>query len=148
MDGLKTPKQEVEELMSDLLPLAKRMLSEDGEFYPYGGCMTLEGKITHVGAQIKGTDKPKSEPLIELLREDFKKAAGENKCKATAIIFDVRIRPPGSEEKSDAIQVCLDHKDGYSAEVFFPYRLEDGKIIYGSTFAQRGDGLIFDEQSN
>jgi light-regulated signal transduction histidine kinase (bacteriophytochrome) len=139
----KTPKQEAEELMNDLLPLAKRMLSEHGEFYPYGGYMDRIGKIVHVGAQLEGTNKPESRPLIEILRDDFRKLAALEKCKATAVIFDVRIMPPGAVEKSDAIQVCLDHLENYSAEVFFPYRISDGEVVYGAVFAQRGDGLIF-----
>jgi len=139
----KTTKAEVEELMNDLLPLAKKMLQEHGEFYPYGGYTELNGKITHVGAQIKGTDRPQSAPLIQLLRDSFKKGAKDGNYKATAIIFDVRIKTPGSIEKSDAIQVCLDHKSGYSAEVLFPYRIDGGTVTYGKTFAQQGSGDIF-----
>lgn len=139
----KTPKQEAEELMNACVPLAKRMLNEHGEFYPYGGCMSQNGDIIHVGAKIEGTNKPNSEPLIDLLRNDFHKSAVQGRCKATAVIFDVRIPLPGSGEKTDAIQVCLDHQDGYSVEVFFPYQIEDSHVTYSGVFAQPGKSLIF-----
>ena len=141
-----TPKQEVEDLVNDLLPLAKTLLSNEGEFFPYGGYIGSNGKIAHVGAELEGVDKPKSEALIKLLRDALCEMAARGKCKATAIIFDVRIIPPDSHEKSDAIQICLDHREGYSAEVFVPYRIERDAINYGPAFTQRGDCRIFMDQ--
>ena len=140
----KSPREECEELMNSLLPLAKRMLSEHREFYPYGGFMKPPGEIVHVGAKIEGTDHPKSAPLIDLLRETFREQAAKNECKAVAILFDVRIKPPGATKKSDAVQVCLDHREDYSLEVLFPYSIvDDGEIIYRKPFSQRGSSHIF-----
>ena len=120
------------------------MLSENREFYPYGGFMKPLGEIVHIGAKIEGTDHPKSAPLIDLLRETFREQALKSECKAVAILFDVKIKPPGAAEKSDAIQACLDHREDYSVEVLFPYSINaDGEVIYGKPFAQRGGGLIF-----
>lgn len=138
-----SPKQQVEELMASLLPVAERMLEEHGEFLPYGGYLDSDGKVVHVGTKIEGTNQPGPDALIDILRQNFRTLAGEKKNKATAVIFNVRILLPGTEEKSDAIQICLDHEVGDSAEVFFPYRLEEGKVSYGHAFAQRGSGLIY-----
>ena len=138
-----TPKEESTLLMNELLPLAERMLKENGEFYPYGGYMTTDGKITHVGGKIEGTDHPKSQPIIDLLTKNFQEEARQGKYKATAIIFDVRIKPPGEEEKGDAIQVSLEHRDGYSVKVLFPYKVIDAELLFGKTFAQKGDNKIF-----
>jgi hypothetical protein len=138
-----TPKEDCEELMRSTLPLAERMLKEHGEFYPYAGHMTSSREIVHVGGKIEGTDHPKSQPLIELLQESFRKQARNGEIKATSIIFDVRITPPGSDEKTDAIQVCLDHRDGYSVKVIFPYKITNGELLFGQTFAQRGENKIF-----
>jgi hypothetical protein len=46
-------------------------------------------------------------------------------------------------EKVDAIQVNLDHTGRYSTEVLFPYVINEGKVKYGTPFAQEGDYLIF-----
>ncbi len=138
-----SPKEESTKLMNELLPLAERMLKEDKEFYPYGGYMGSAGEITHVGGRIKGTDHPKSQPIIDLLRESFRKEAEEKKYRATAIIFDVRIKPPDEIEKTDAIQVSLEHRDSYSVNVFIPYKIVEGELLFGKTFAQRGNKDIF-----
>ena len=136
-------KEESTQLMNELLPFAERMLKEHQEFYPYGGFMTTDGKITHVGGKIEGTDHPKSQFVIDLLTKNFQEEASKGRYKATAIIFDVRIKPPGEEEKTDAIQACLDHQDGYSVKVLFPYKITNGDLVFGKTFARRGDGKIF-----
>ena len=136
-------KQESEKLMNAILPLAERMLRQYGEFYPYGGYMTPAGEIVDVGAADPKTDHPKSKDLIQILRTSLQQMATANKCKAIAIVFDVAVNLPTSDRKSDAIEVCLEHADGYSAEVFFPYRMRDNEIIYGQTFAQEGQHDIF-----
>jgi hypothetical protein len=138
-----TPKEESEALMNDLLPLAKRMLSDDGEFYPYAGLMRLGGDILHIGAKVEGTDHPDSRSVIELLTRKLKESVQAGEAKATAIVFDVRIVPPGKSEKMDAVQVSLDHAEGFSAEVFFPYSIEECGVVFQRTFTQKGDGTMF-----
>jgi uncharacterized protein YuzB (UPF0349 family) len=138
-----TPKQECEELMNEVLPLAERMLRQYGEFYPYGGYVNDEGKVVHVGSREQGTDKPKSKSLIRILKDSFVEQAKHGICRATAIVYDVVVTAPMGGKKIDAIQVCLDHCDGYSAEVFQPYQLVEGRVILGETFAQEGKQEIF-----
>jgi hypothetical protein len=138
-----TPKQDSENLMNAMLPLAEKMLRKYGEFYPFGGCMKSDGTIVDVGAADPDTDHPKSKDLIYILRGSLQEMAHRHECKATAVVFNVAVTPPNSAHKSDAIQVCIEHADGYSAEVFFPYRLVDGEMVYGETFAQQGKHDIF-----
>ncbi len=135
--------KEVEGLVNVLLPIAQKSLATYGEFYPYAGCLTPEGEILQFGAQLKDVERPKSQPLIELLRKHIQAEVDAQRCKASAIIFDVSIVPPGATEKSDAIQVCLDHQDGYSVEVFFPYQINDGAVVHGKPFSQEGSYLFF-----
>ena len=137
------PKQESEKLMNTLLPLAERMLRQYGEFYPYGGYMKPDGTIVDVGAEDTDTDRPKSGDLIYILRSSFREMARLSQCKVAAIIFDVAVKLPGTDRKSDAIEVCVDHVDGYSAEVFFPYQIIKNEIVYDETFAQEGRREIF-----
>lgn len=138
-------KKESEKLMNGILPLAKKMLQEYGEFYPYGGYMRWDGTIVDVGAEDPDTEHPKSKDLIYVLRSSFQEMASKKKCKAVAVVFDVCVKIPSSERKSNAIQVCLDHVDGYSAEVFFPYEILSGEVYYGKPFAQHGNREIFPE---
>src|SRR5438128_8489993 len=114
-------KQESEKLMNAILPLAEKMLRQYGEFYPYGGYLKPDGMIVDMGADDPDTERPKSKDLIYVLRSSFREMASAKQCKAVAVVFDVTVNAPNSNRKSDAIQFCVDHADGYSAEVFFPY---------------------------
>jgi hypothetical protein len=136
-------KQDAEELMGVLMPFAEKMLREYGEFYPFGGYMKPDGSIVQVGAADPDTDQPKSKDLIYVLRTSFQDMARTNQCKVVAVVFDVAVPLPESTRKSDAIQVCIEHADGYSVEVFFPYQLIANEVVYGKTFAQQGKHEIF-----
>jgi hypothetical protein len=136
-------KIDAELLVNAILPFAEKMLTQHGEFYPYGGYTTPAGKIIEVGAKEHGEDYPRSKDLLKVLRESFQAMARSGKCKAAAIVFDVSIVIPGSDLKSDAIQISVDHRDGYSADVFYPYQLTNGNVVYGATFAQAGKREIF-----
>ena len=130
-------------LMNAVLPVAEKMLRQFGEFYPYGGCMRSDGTIVHIGAADSDTDHPKSKDLIYLLKTSLREMAKSNRCKAAAIVFDVAVVLPDSGLRGDAIKVCVEHADGYAVEVFFPYRLIDGEIVYGETYAQQGGRELF-----
>ena len=140
-----SPKQEVELLMNDILPLAKRMLAEHGEFHPYGGVIRSDGSIVHVGVTTGNEDSDRrSSELLQILRQDFKRRAANNEIRAAGFVFDVRIRLPGGREKVNAIQVNLEHRSSYSAQVFFPYWMDQpGSINFGETFAQEGEHHVF-----
>ena len=139
----KMPKEELDELLNDILPFAKKMLSEHGEFFPYGGAITTKGEIIHIGAS-DGDEHPPSQNLIDVLIESFQAQAKAGAYRATAIVFDVRVKPPSSDQKTDAVQINLDHADGLSVECFLPYQIKGkGEVVYGEMFAQKGAAQIF-----
>ncbi|HUO12176.1 MAG TPA: hypothetical protein VMU37_05410 [Caulobacteraceae bacterium] len=135
-------KDDCETLMNAVLPFAAQMLTEHGEFFPYGGAMTESGDIVSV-AGYDGRDQPPSADLIRQLKRDFVAAAKKAKYKATVVVYDVRVSIPKSGEKSDAIAMALDHREDYSVTLFLPYQLVDGEPVYGEIFGGKGDGDIF-----
>lgn len=138
------PKEDCERLTNAVLPVAETMLRLHREFYPFGGYMEPDGNIVRLGAVDGDTDHPKSKDLIFVLRDALQEFARANRCIATALVFDVSIAAPGSDEKGNAIQVYADHLGGYSAEVFFPYQIIGGEVVYGESFAQLGKREIFE----
>ncbi len=136
-------KTDVETLMNEMLPFGQEMLEKYGEFIPYGGAMKPNGEIVSVSGY-EGTEHPLSQDIIDLLKDGYRSAVRKGKYKATAIYYDMRITPPKTDIKTDAIAIALDHKDNYSAIVFFPYRLVDEKVVFGEVFAQAGENDIFD----
>jgi hypothetical protein len=135
-------KADCEILMNEAIPFAKRMLREHGEFYPYGYVMKPSGEIA-LKAGYDGTEHPKSQVIIDLLTAGFKEDAAAGRVKATALVYDIRVIPPGASEKSDAIAIALDHRDNYSVVVILPYVLNHGEISVGTAFAQRRDSHVF-----
>jgi len=135
-------KEESQILMDAVLPLAEKLLAENGEFFPYGGAMLTNDEIISVAAY-DGDDHPPSEDLISMLQQAFKAAAKKNEYKATALVYDVRVLLPESEVKSDAIAIALDHDTGYSVVVFIPYSISNKTLEFGSIFAQAGDNDVF-----
>jgi hypothetical protein len=138
-----TPKEESEKLVNALLPVAVAMLKRYGEFYPYGGYIRPNGAIVHVGASDPDTDRPTSRDLLFILQTSFGEIARTSEYSAVAVVFQVDVTIPGSNHKSDAVQFCVEHSAGYSVEIFFPYELAEGEVIYGDTFAQQGRRDVF-----
>jgi hypothetical protein len=140
-------KSDAEVLLAEFLPFAEMMLAEHGEFSPFGGRMTLHGEIVWEGAS-NGRDRPLSQDLIALLRNEHRDLAERGLIKASAILYDVRITPPGCTSKQDAIAVELDHEGGYSAIVYYPYRLDSAAELHvGPPFAHKGANSTFADVS-
>ncbi len=136
-------KADAQELLDVLLPFAKQMLQQHREFFPFGGRMVQDGTIAHVGAT-DGTEHPPSQPLIQLMQDAFREEARTTNLRTCGILYDVRIVPPGRNDKQDAIAAALDHVSGYSVVVFFPYRFdESGELHVESPFASEGEYSIF-----
>lgn len=135
-----SPKEESEYLMNDILPLAERMLSEEGEFHPYGGYICTDGAVVHVAVSLETT---KGTEYVQAMIDDFLDRANQGQLRAVAMVTNVRIQPPGAPEKQDAIQVSLEHASGYWADVFFPYELSGDEITFSPVFAQARQPVVF-----
>ena len=136
-------KADSEAILDELLPFAEKLLSDYREFFPFGGRMGYDGKITHEGAS-DGTEQPPSQTLIDFLTKAHRQEAEAKSSKACAIIYDVRVVPNGKSEKQDAIAAAIDHVDGYSVIVYFPYSFgSDQKLVLEAPFATEGTYGIF-----
>jgi hypothetical protein len=135
---------DLNELLNTLLSVAQMLLTEQGEFLPIGAVMLSDGEIRHVGAKIEGDDYPGSQPLIDLLIENFQKEAAKGKLRATGICYDVLTVPTGKDQKLDAICCGLEHCLGEALDVFTPYvRTADGNFRYDEIFATKRTPQFF-----
>jgi hypothetical protein len=136
-------KDDLEKLLAAAVPFAQQMLRTRGEFYPYGATMDVNGKVSSV-AGYTGNDHPESHEIIDLLKASYRRDANAGKILACALAYDVRVVPPGETDKTDAIEVDLDHRDGMTITMFYPYRIAGDKTVtFGAAFAQKGRGGIF-----
>jgi len=135
-------KADCEALMNAAEPLVEQLLTEHGEFFPFGVVMTDFDECTMVGGY-DGREQPPSTEVIALIKQGFVRRARRGQLKATALVYDVRVVVPATGEKSDAVAFALDHRNNYSVVVFIPYKLEAGAPVFAEAFAQKGEGDIF-----
>jgi hypothetical protein len=136
------PTADCQALIGSVLPLAEELLTAQGGFLPFGGAMRPDGQLVSI-AGYDGNERQESADVIAFLKAAFIAAARNAEYKATAIVYDVRVKLPSSEEKSDAIAVSLNHRDDYSVVVLFPYKIDSGKLSLGNAFPQSGEADIF-----
>lgn len=139
------PKADCEALIGSVLPFAEQMLTTHGAFIPFGGAMRADGQIVSI-AGYDENEHPQPANVIALMKDGFVEGARRGEYKATALVYDVRVELPSTEEKSDAIAVSLNHRDNYSVVVLIPYRIDGKKLILGAVFAQEGEADIFPAQ--
>ena len=138
-----THKEECQRLLDVLLPFAAQVLSEHGEFFPFGATMSAAGEIEGA-AGWTGEEAPPTEEIIAALEQGFRAGAKEGRFRATGLAFDAEVSPPGQSESCDAIACKIDHRDDYSIIVYFPYtRSESGELEVAPPFAGGGENAIF-----
>jgi hypothetical protein len=64
--------------------------------------MKANGEIVYI-AGYDGLERPPSDDIIDLLTESFRSDAVSSEYNATALVYDVRVLLPSSEQKSGAI---------------------------------------------
>jgi hypothetical protein len=136
------PNADCKSLVDAVMPLAKQMLDRKGDFSPYGAAMTADGRITSVGTN-EGQALPASIAVIRDLKAVFIAGAKERKFKATALVYKVSITLPASGRQSDVVAVSLNHRDGSSVKLLFPYTIESKSAVVGQVIAQKGEADVF-----
>ena len=135
------PKDECDLLVNTVMPFARQMLSQHHGFFPFGATMSPSGTISRTETP-KGDHPPKE--LVVLIEQGFVDGAQQGLYKATAVALDVKTVPPGKNERQNAVEVRLDHRDHYSVKVVFPYSYSpSGELAFGPPFAVTGDKMIF-----
>jgi hypothetical protein len=134
---------DLDHLLNVALEFAQTMLKQHGEFYPFGASMRTDGTVSMDGATT-GDEKPPTQELLDVLAASYAKRANTGGLRAAAVCADVRVPPPGSETKTDAIQVELEHANGEAVTVFLPYKKGwFGRVRYGNLFASARDRQFF-----
>ncbi len=133
---------EVGKMLDTAQSLARELLAKQGEFSPFGVTMSPDGTIGlqagYAGEEQSSTD------VIQLLEEAFRAGAQRGDYRATALVYDVFTTPPGKDARQDAIAVSVDHRDGDSAVVLYPYAFTaEGELTVEEPFAVEGKHKIF-----
>ncbi|MFS8086122.1 MAG: hypothetical protein ACMG6H_10875, partial [Acidobacteriota bacterium] len=74
----------------------------------------------------------------------YSQAAADGDFTSTALCVDVRVHVPGKLEKTDAIQIMLEHSGGEALNAFMPYEKEaQSEVTYASLFATPAEPRVF-----
>lgn len=137
-------KAQTEILMNELVGFAEKMLSEYGEFHPFGGYLTNENLVVHVGVDPKVAwedDESRAAALVG----HFRNIAHADSHMAFGIAKNVTINL-SDEITVDAINVFLEHSTGYCADVFLHYVIkENGIVDITNITAQQAETKIFSD---
>ena len=134
---------EFDKLLSAVIPIAQAMLKDLGAFIPFGAFITRDGEVQLAGGEGDPAHLD-TEKIVEMYLEAYREAAGDGSFTSTALCVDVRIQVPGRLEKTDAIQIMLEHSGGEALNAFIPYEKQAGSdITYASLFATPADLRVF-----
>ncbi len=138
----KTPQEETEAVLNVLMPLAKEALTRYGAFVPFAAVMRTDGSLAPMRAESGGAQA--QQQVLEALAEALRTGAAQKAYRATGLALLIRTTVPGSEEKTDAVAVQLEHADSDSVVVVYPYRrLPQGEVSFGPPFARQVEGGVF-----
>jgi len=135
--------EDVALLVEGGVEIAKKELVERGELAPFAFFMALDGRVQRVTPK-QGVELPPSEALLELLQASFRQRAAAGECRAIAVFADVVIALPDGRQ-SDALQAGVEHRSGFCANYFYPYRrAPDGALAFEPLVSGRRRGVVFD----
>ena len=114
---------DLDQLLSASLEAATRLLSVDGEFYPFAVAMTEAGELVAPAVDPED-DQPTADLVVALLLDALRD--GRDSIRAAAIVSDVTIAGDPGQER-DAIRVELEPRQGDAVTVVVPYL--DGPVL-------------------
>jgi hypothetical protein len=134
-----------DKLLGAVIPIAQAMLKNLGTFIPFGAFVTSDGEVQLAGGEGDPSNF-ETEEIVEMYLEALRQAAADGSFTATALCVDVRVHVPGQLEKTDAIQIMLEHSGGEALDAFMPYekRAESG-MAYAQLFATSAVPRVFIE---
>ncbi len=135
---------DIQTLINSTFPFVEDLLKKHGEFYPVASAIEPNDSITMVGTH-DGNDKPLSQIVIDNLKTVLKQGASKGQYKTIAIFYDVKTVDPNTKEKTDAIAVFVEHKEGKTAYIFYyPYKLTANReLTISKSFGSGTDKEIF-----
>jgi hypothetical protein len=135
------PRQEIEQLLRYLLPVAEEQLNREGEFVPYAATLGADGEVNAVNAA--NGDEPDVSELLLALHTELREQAAEGAIRASGIAADVTLTDPDSGEVTDAVQLELDHAEADAIDVYVPYTNGAEGIEFGELVATSGQAPVF-----
>ena len=135
------PREEIEQLLRYLLPVAEEQLNREGEFRPYAEMLDAEVEMNAV--LVADDEQPDVGDLLLALHAELRERAAQGDIRASGIAADVTLTHPDSGDVTDAVQLELDHAETEAVDVYVPYTSGDEGVEFGELVATTGQAPIF-----
>lgn len=126
---------EMDRLLDSALRVAQSNLAQAAEFEPFAIVLDPGGRVLEVGLDVSGLGKhPESDALINNATRHLRQAKDEAHC--TALVINTRL----SKERTDAVEIRLEHKERAALVVLLRYKRANfgNKVEYGDLSAFSG----------
>lgn len=111
------PPNDLDQLLGASVEAAVRMLSADGEFYPFALAMTADGELVSPSIS-PSSEHPDADEVVQLLVAALRDV--KDTLRAASLCSDVRIRSDEGDER-DALRIELEAPQGDPLVVVVPY---------------------------
>ncbi len=131
---------QLDSLLDSALSLAQRNLAKASDFDPFAVFLSEDGRYILVSYDKESKGRPPSvETILVNLLDQLRQLERDAIC--TAIVLGSRLE----KERTDAIEVRLEHKAGGSLVVLLPYKraLFGGTTEYGQLKGFSGKRLVW-----
>lgn len=136
-----THAEELNALVSALLPFAQHMVQHHGAFLPFGAVVT-SGNV--VIAEAGFDDVAASVPeRVEKIRTALRNHASDRACAAVAYCMDIKLSNLNTGEVTDAVHVVFEHRSGEAFDVVFPYEKTGGRVEFALPMVRLAAGGLF-----
>lgn len=126
-------RDDLDNLMTDLLAVAEAALNREGTFYPFAARVLDGGQLQRMTVE-PDSDMPAPRDAPGILEAALAREAREGLIRAAGVCTDVRMRIDRGEAR-DAVHLALEHRDGGSVDAFLPYEHDGEFIVFGEVVA-------------
>jgi hypothetical protein len=120
---------DLDTMVSAAFRIAQQHLAESSEFAPFALVTSADGRLLAVDLDTSALGKhPEADEIAEATRAQLRTLAGS--VRGTSLTLNTRL----SRERTDAIEVRLEHREGVALLVLLPYKRPKfgGRVEYGA----------------
>ncbi|MDB5264136.1 MAG: hypothetical protein JWQ14_3419 [Adhaeribacter sp.] len=116
---------DIQKLIDYSVDFAESLLTDSGEFFPFGVKVYFSGELKPVG-YYDDDEFPESQKVIDVLSTVFEKELNGKEIRSYCIAYDVRVSNEDYPTPTDAILILLKHTDlDGELNYYYPYKLKE-----------------------
>jgi hypothetical protein len=136
------PAAELGAILDALFGFGYQQIERHGDFLPFAGVIAADGGLRLVASDV-AEEQALAEDVLEDLYRGLASEAATGAIRAAGVCVDVLVTRAGSQTKSDALRVDLEHAAGAPVRAFLPYRKKRLQgYEWGEPFTEQGPSRL------